>query len=455
MVDGEVTSIAQQFRRRARVPGFRPGKAPLGVVKNRYRDDILSEVFQSLLPKYFSDAAREQDLDVVHAPSYEDVDYDNGEALSFKAVFEVYPRLDVTNHTGIPVEEIPTEVSDAEIDQALERMLEEHAEMTPVEEDREIKDGDFVEISFTGSIEDAGDDAPDLSAEKALCEIGGETTLREFTKNLTGLKAGEEATFDVVYKDDHPDKNLAGKNAHFTVEVDSIKEKHRPELDDDFAQSLGDFDKLDDLKANVRENLEQHRRHHADEQTHEAILGWLEDNNEFEVPDSLVEQQLQTRLQRMMRELSQQGVNPQGLDVELGQDTGRSVRTGGPGRAGFTDSRTSGRTREDRGRGRRNRTRDRSDRCTDGPTQGKCPGDPDQERRVGSYQGPDSQQEGAWDGPGAGELRPCGEACPKRRHRRNNRHRRPARKSHLQSYLDFLADEVCCFWATVCNRIYR
>ena len=319
VVDGEITSIAQQFRRRARVPGFRPGKAPLGIVKNRYRDDILSEVFQSLLPKYFSDAAREQDLDIVHAPSYEDVDYDNGEPLRFKAIFEVYPQLDVTNHTGIPVEEIPTEVSDAEIDEALERMLEEHAEMTPVEEDREIRTGDFVEIAFAGSIEDAGEDAPDLSAEKALCEIGGETTLKEFTENLTGLKAGEEKAFDVTYKDDHPDKNLAGKKAHFTVQVESIKEKHRPELDDDFAQSLGDFDKLDDLKANVRRNLEQHRRHHADEKTHEAILRWLEDNNEFEVPDSLVENQLQIRLQRLMRDLSQQGINPQRLDVDWGK----------------------------------------------------------------------------------------------------------------------------------------
>ena len=319
VVDGEVTSIAQQFRRRARVPGFRPGKAPLSIVKNRYRDDILSEVFQSLLPKYFSDAAREQDLDVVHAPSYEDVDYDNGKPLRFKAVFEVYPQLDVMNHTGIPVEEIPTEVSDAEIDEALERMLEEHAEMTPVEEDREIRTGDFVEIAFTGSIEDAAEDAPDLSAEKALCEIGGETTLKEFTENLTGLKAGEEKAFDVTYKDDHPDKNLAGKKANFSVQVESIKEKHRPALDDDFAQSLGDFDKFDDLRANVRENLEQHRRHHADEQTHEAILRWLEDNNEFEVPDSLVENQLQIRLQRLMRDLSQQGVNPQRLDVDWGK----------------------------------------------------------------------------------------------------------------------------------------
>lgn len=319
VVDGEVTSIARQFRRRVQVPGFRPGKAPLGLVKNRYRDDILSEVFQSLLPKYFSDAAKEQDLDIVHAPSYENVDYDIDKPLTFKAVFEVYPQLDVTNHTGIPIEEIPTEVSDAEIHETLERMLEEHAEMTPVEENREIRTGDFVEISFTGSIEGADEDAPDLSAEKALCEIGGKTTLKEFSENLAGLKAGEQKAFDVTYKDDHPDKNLAGKKAHFSVAIESVKEKYRPELDDDFAQSLGDFDKLDDLKANVRENLEQHHQHHANDQIQDAILKWLEENNDFEVPDSLVEHQLQVRLQRLMRDLSQQGINPQGMDVDWGK----------------------------------------------------------------------------------------------------------------------------------------
>ena len=314
VVNGEVTSIAQQFRRQAKVPGFRPGKAPISVVKNRFRDEIRSEVLQNLLPKHFSEAAKEQDLDVVHAPGFENVEYSAGEALRFKAVFEVYPRLDITNHSEIPVEEVSTEVADSDIDEALRRIIEEHSEMTPVDEDREVAGGDFVEITFNGSVE--GDDEAKLSAEKVLCEIGGATTLQEFTDNLTGARAGEEKTFPVTYKDDHPDKNLAGKHVVYTVEVESIKEKVSPKLDDEFAQSLGDYETLDGFKQTVRENLEARKRHSAAEETHNALLGWLQDNNEFEVPDSLIEQQVQVRLQRLMRNLTDQGLNPQQLDVD-------------------------------------------------------------------------------------------------------------------------------------------
>jgi trigger factor len=317
VVDGEVTSIAKEFRRQAKVPGFRPGKAPLGVVKTRYRDEIRTEVLQNLLPKYFSEAAKEQDLDVVHSPGFENVEYSAGEPLRFKAVFEVYPRLDITNHSGIPVDEISTEVVDSDVDQALERIVEEHSEMTPVDEDREVREGDFVEISFNGDVE--GDEEADLSAEKVLCEIGGATTLKEFTENLTGTRAGEEKTFPITYKDDHPDEKLAGKHVVYTVQVESIKEKVSPKLDDEFAQSLGDFETLDGFKKSIRENLEAHKRQNATEETHNALLGWLQDNNEFEVPDSLIEHQVQIRLQRLMRNLTDQGVNPQRLDVDWGK----------------------------------------------------------------------------------------------------------------------------------------
>ena len=317
VVDGEVTSIAREFKRQAKVPGFRPGKAPIAVVKNRYRDEIRSEVLQKLLPKYFSEAAKDQNLDVVHTPGFEGVEYSTGQALRFKAVFEVYPRLDITNHSEIPVEEIATEVVDSDIDAALARIIEEHSEMTPVDEDREVGEGDFVEITFNGSVE--GDEETDLSAEKVLCEIGGATTLKEFTDNLTGTRAGEEKAFPVTYKEDHPDKNLAGKHVVYTVKVESIKEKVSPKLDDEFAQSLGDYETVDGFKQSIRENLEAHKRRNASEETHNALLGWLQDNNEFEVPDSLIEHQVQIRLQRLMRNLTEQGVNPQRLDVDWGK----------------------------------------------------------------------------------------------------------------------------------------
>jgi len=316
VVEAEVNAIAKQFKKRTRVHGFRPGKAPIGVIKNRYKDDILSEVFHNLLPKHFADAVKQQELNVVHAPSYDQIDYDGEKPLHFKALFEVYPQLSVSNHSGIPVEEVSIEVTESDVDEALENIVEEHSEMTPVEEDRKIKANDFVEISFTGVIEGADEDSPHLSGEKALCEIGGPTTLKEFTEHLTGSKAGDETTFEVDYDDEHPDKNLAGKTAHFKVQIESIKEKHRPELDDEFAQTIGDFPTLDDLKTSVRKNLEENRQNQANQQIHEAILQWLEENNEFEVPDSLVEHQLQIRLQRLTRDLSQQGINPQRLDVD-------------------------------------------------------------------------------------------------------------------------------------------
>ena len=174
-----------------------------------------------------------------------------------------------------------------------------------------------MEISFNGDVE--GDEEADLSADKVLCEIGGATTLKDFTDNLTGTRAGEEKTFPITYKDDHPDQKLAGKHVVYTVQVESIKEKVSPKLDDEFAQSLGDFETLDGFKKSIRENLEAHKRQNATEETHNALLGWLQDNNEFEVPDSLIEHQVQIRLQRLMKNLTDQGVNPQRLDVDWGK----------------------------------------------------------------------------------------------------------------------------------------
>ncbi len=318
IVTDEITAVARKFAKQARVPGFRPGKAPLGVIKTRYRDDIISEMYQHLLPHYFSDAVREKNLSVVDSPEFQEVVYSKGAPLHFKAVFEIYPTLDITNHADIPIEEVATEVTEEEVDATLERMVEERAEMTPVAEDRAVGEGDFVEISFTGTLEgEADDDA--LAAEKALCEIGGNTTIKEFTENLTGARAGEDKTFGVKYRDDHPEAKLAGKSAEYTVHVESIKEKIRPVLDDEFADGLGDYTTLADLRAEVRKNLEEHKRTHADEQTRDALLRWLEENNEFEVPESLVEHQVQVRLQRLMRDLGRQGINPQQLDLDWGK----------------------------------------------------------------------------------------------------------------------------------------
>ena len=317
VVDAEITHIAQDFARKARVPGFRPGKAPIGVVKTRYREEIVSEMMQHLMPKYFGDAIDERKLDIVKAPHFESVDYAIGRALRFKAVFEVYPKLDITNYAGIPVDEAPTTIEESEVEAALKKLQEDMAELVPVEEDRAIREGDFVEISFSGTMADS--DQPPITADKAVCEVGGRTTLKEFTENLLGTKVNDEKTFNVAYRPDYPEKRLAGQTVEYKVKVETIKEKELPEINDEFAQRLGDYKTMEELKAKIREDLKKHKENTAQEQMREKLLEWLENNNEFEIPESLAERQLQIRVQRLLRDLARQGINPQRLDVDWGK----------------------------------------------------------------------------------------------------------------------------------------
>src|SRR5216110_3180190 len=223
VVEREITQIAQEFARRARVPGFRPGKAPVGVVKTRFREEILSEMMQHLMPKYVGDAIQERQLDIVQAPRFESIDYTPGQPLRFKAVFEVYPDLEITNYVGIPVQQLAPKVEDSEVEASLKKLQEEMAELVPVEEDRPIKAGDFAEISFSGTTE--GSEEPPVAGQKAVAEIGGRTTLKEFSENLLGAKVGEEKTFTVQYRPDYPEPKLAGRTVEYKVTVDAVKQK--------------------------------------------------------------------------------------------------------------------------------------------------------------------------------------------------------------------------------------
>ena len=314
VVDKEVTEIAQEFSRKARVPGFRPGKAPIGVVKTRYRDEILSEMMQHLMPKYVGDAIEERKLEIVRPPKYESVDYEPGKPLRFKAVFEVYPNLNISNYEGIPVQDISTKVEDSEVDASLKKLQEDMAELVPIEEDRPAKEGDFVEISFDGAIK--GTEEAPVTGQKAVAEIGGRNTIKEFSDNLLGLKAGDQKTFDVEYQPDYPEPKLAGKTVEYKVTAEAIKNKEVPELNDEFAQRLGEYKTIDDVKTDIRKKLEMRKRENAQEALREKLLEWLEDNNDFELPESLVERQLQIRGQRLLRDLSRQGIHPERLDVD-------------------------------------------------------------------------------------------------------------------------------------------
>jgi len=304
--------VAKEFARIANVPGFRRGKAPISLIRRRFADDIKGEVLQSLVPERVEKAVAEQKLTPVSQPQVDKLDYAEGQPLKFRAVFEVLPDFELGNYKGLEIELPAMDVTDDDVAKALEEMRERAAAFAPVE-GRAVENGDFVQLKLLGTPAGGGDP---LQADSVLCHIGAEETMAAFNENLRGAKAGEHKNFDVVYPADYPDAKLAGKTYHYAAEVLGIKTKKLPELNDEFAKDVSDAATLDELKKKVRESLEHQRDHKHKELLHEKILAALVKLHDFPVPEALVEHQMDVRLERVVRSLAAQGVDPRAVNVD-------------------------------------------------------------------------------------------------------------------------------------------
>jgi trigger factor len=304
--------VAKEFARIANVPGFRRGKAPISLIRRRFADDIKGEVLQSLVPERVEKAVAEQKLTPVSQPQVDKLDYAEGQPLKFRAVFEVLPDFELGNYKGLEIELPAMDVTDEDVGKALEEMRERAAAFAPVE-GRAVENGDFVQLKLLGTPAGGGDP---LQADSVLCHIGAEETMAAFNENLRGAKAGEHKNFDVVYPADYPDAKLAGKTYHYAAEVLGIKTKKLPELNDEFAKDVSDAATLDELKKKVRESLEHQRDHKHKELLHEKILAALVKLHDFPVPEALVEHQMDVRLERVVRSLAAQGVDPRAVNVD-------------------------------------------------------------------------------------------------------------------------------------------
>jgi len=304
--------VAKEFARIANVPGFRRGKAPISLIRRRFADDIKGEVLQSLVPERVEKAVAEQKLTPVSQPQVDKLDYAEGQPLKFRAVFEVLPDFELGNYKGLEIELPAMDVTDEDVAKALEETRERAAAFAPVE-GRAVENGDFVQLKLLGTPAGGGDP---LQADSVLCHIGAEETMAAFNENLRGAKAGEHKNFDVVYPADYPDAKLAGKTYHYAAEVLGIKTKKLPELNDEFAKDVSDVATLDELKKKVRESLEHQRDHKHKELQHERILAALVKLHDFPVPEALVEHQMDVRLERVVRSLAAQGVDPRAVNVD-------------------------------------------------------------------------------------------------------------------------------------------
>ncbi|MGH9512957.1 MAG: trigger factor [Terriglobales bacterium] len=308
----ETETLIGKYQKVARIPGFRKGHVPVSVIRQRFSRDIQNDVVDALIPKFFRKETTKLGLVPVSQPRVTDLHLHDNEPLRFKASFEVMPEIKVENYKDLRAEKPEISVSSEEVEQSLDDIREQRATYTSIE-GRPLADGEYAQVSLDGKPKDESDGSKPVHMDDILVEIGGKNTMPEFTENLRGASSGEERTFDVNYPDDAPDKRLAGKQFIYTVKVQGVKQKSVPELNDAFAKELGEFTTLDEVRQRVREGMEAERKHAAERESKDKLLSELVKRNEFEVPEALVEQQIDVRLERGLRALSAQGMKAEDL----------------------------------------------------------------------------------------------------------------------------------------------
>jgi trigger factor len=308
--------ITRDIIKVARIPGFRPGKAPVTLVRRRFADDIQGEVVQSLVPEFLEKALVEKNLNPITRPEVDKIEFKDGEPLKVHAVFEVLPEFELGDYKNLTVQVDEIAAGDAEVDKAIEEMRERAATFVPVE-GRPAKSGDSVLIKLQGTPVGEGDA---VESDNVMVPLGTDETLASFNENLTGVQVGETKKFRAEYPADYPDPKLASKTYDFTADVQAIKEKKLPELNDEFVkEAAGDnaeLKTLDELRAKLRESIEASRDHQQKTQAQDRILEQITKSHDFPVPEALIESQMDTRLERMIRTFAAQGMDPRGMNVD-------------------------------------------------------------------------------------------------------------------------------------------
>jgi len=314
VVKTETDNLVNRYQKLARIPGFRKGKVPASIVRQRFAKEIEGDVVDALVPRYFRDEAKKQNLSPVSQPRVTDLHIHEGEPLRFKASFEVLPEFKLAPYDDIRVSTIDTTVTDEDVETAVNNLRQQHATYSAVEEDRPLADGDFAVVSFKGTPKEGEADAKPVEVDEIMVEIGGQNTIPEFTENLRGAKSGETRTFDVKYADDFSDKRLAGKSMTYEVNVKGIKSKSVPDLTDDFAKELGaELNTVDELRTRLRENMKAEKEHEAAHQGKDKLVEELVKRNDFPVPEAMLNEQIDIRLERGLRALAAQGMRTEDM----------------------------------------------------------------------------------------------------------------------------------------------
>jgi trigger factor len=301
-------TVVGNYRKYAKIPGFRNGKVPETVIKRRFAAQIRKDVIDGLLPERFNKAVLELGVKPVGQPQVTELTVEDGAPLHVKAVFEFIPSFSIEGYQDVTVDKPSVEVTEEDFQHEIAQLRESRATVEPVEEDRALVDGDWAQITYKGVIDGEAGSEP-IAGEDTLVEIGGKDTVEAFTAALRGAKPGQELKAEVIYPTDYAEPKLAGKTVAYDVEVKAIKKRTLPELDDDFAKELGSYQSYADLEARVREYMTNRKRRSVEGETKDRLFAALNERYPFPVPESLVQEQIDTRLERGLRALAAQGMD--------------------------------------------------------------------------------------------------------------------------------------------------
>jgi trigger factor len=314
-VQQEIDARARELARRVKIPGFRPGKVPLDVIKKRFKDEILGEAAEAIVNKVVFDELDGRGLKPLAPPRVEEVKLEEGQPMSFKAVFETLPLVDLPDWKGLRVTAGGPKVSDDDVTKEIDRLREEAARYDPVEEDRATQTGDFVLLDLVWQPKAGGKGGRD---ENALIEIGNAGNHAGMNAGLEAMKLGETKDIEVAWGEDAAPA-IAGKTVRYTVTLKGVKKKVVPERDDEFAKDLGEFGSLAELQGKIRGQLEAAEERRSDRDVKGALVEALVAKASFEVPEALVERHMSARTENLARGLAYQGIDPRKVGVDWKQ----------------------------------------------------------------------------------------------------------------------------------------
>jgi trigger factor len=314
VVDAEFDRVARGYTKQARLPGFRPGKVPQTLVKQRFKDQILHDVMHGLIPRAVEEALQERGIEPVDTPNIQDVALEEGQPLKFTAAVETVPSFDPGDLSAITLHRPPVQVTDEAVDDMLKRLRERAGKLEPVE-GRPVAEGDII----VADLDRTGPDGTVDRHEGITLQLGAPGNPPGFDANLIGLNEGDAKTFTIHFPESYPAEELANTDQTYAVTVKGVRRRVLPELDDEFAKDVGAFESLAALRDRVRADLQEEAQENSRRQVRGDLFKQLSSRITFELPASLVDREMDRRLEEFARQLTSQHVDPRQAGIDWAQ----------------------------------------------------------------------------------------------------------------------------------------